>query len=120
MVPLLSRSVRKFRGGRGSEGVKNGTGYFYVDCRSEALVGTALSDPYLKHACYRRFHAANSPVIHHVDANTMPKLSEVGDELIKLYQWLNDRGDIKTASRPIPIMDRLNHLIIEMGGHGQH
>jgi hypothetical protein len=34
MVPLLSRSVRKFRGGRGSEGVKNGTGYFYVDCRS--------------------------------------------------------------------------------------
>jgi len=33
---------------------------------------------------------------------------------------LNDRGDIKTAARPIPIMDRLNHLIIEMGGHGQH
>ena len=44
MLPLLSRSVRKFRGGRGSEGVKNGKGYFYVDCRSEALVGIALSD----------------------------------------------------------------------------
>ena len=78
---------------RQSLGVKKGTGYFYVDCRSEGLVGTALSDPYLEHACYRRFHAANFPVIHYIDANTMQKLSDVGDGLIKLCQLLNDRGD---------------------------
>jgi hypothetical protein len=37
----------------------------------------------------------------------MQKLSDVGDELIKLCQWLKDRGDIETASRLIVIMDQL-------------
>jgi len=40
------------------------------------------------------FTWANFPVIHYIDANTMQKLSDVGDELIKLCQWLNDRDDI--------------------------
>jgi hypothetical protein len=41
-------------------------------------------------------------------------LSRIHDELMQLCRWLNERRDIATASRPIPITDELTQLVVEL------
>jgi hypothetical protein len=38
-----------------------------------------------------------------------------GDELLNLCKWLNEKRDMETSSRLIPLVDDLTHILIEAG-----
>ena len=50
-----------------------------------------------------------------MDDDTYQRLSRLDEQLIQLCHWLNEKHDIATASRLIPIMDDLTHLVAELG-----
>jgi hypothetical protein len=47
-----------------------------------------------------------------VDDDTLKQLLRINDELIQLCKWLNERRDMATSSRLIPLVDDLTHILI--------
>ena len=42
------------------------------------------------------------------------RLSRIDDELMRLCRWLNEKRDIETASRLLPITNELTLLVAEL------
>jgi hypothetical protein len=43
------------------------------------------------------------------------RLLRINDELLQLCKWLNEKRDMETSSRLIPVVDDLTHILIEAG-----
>ena len=50
-----------------------------------------------------------------IDDNTLKQLLRINDELMQLCKWLNEKRDVETSSRLIPLVDDLTHILIEAG-----
>ena len=50
-----------------------------------------------------------------IDDDTLKQLLRINDELLDLCNWLNEKRDMETSSRLIPVVDDLAHLLIEAG-----
>jgi hypothetical protein len=50
-----------------------------------------------------------------IDDYTLKQLLRIDDELLPLCKWLNEKRDIATSSRLIPLVDDLTHILIEAG-----
>jgi hypothetical protein len=50
-----------------------------------------------------------------IDDDTLKQLLRINDELIQLCKWLNEKRDMATSSRLIPLVDDLTHILIEAG-----
>jgi hypothetical protein len=50
-----------------------------------------------------------------IDDNTLKQLLRIDDELMQLCKWLNEKRDMGTSSRLIPLVDDLTHILIEAG-----
>ncbi len=48
-----------------------------------------------------------------MDSATLEQLLRIVDELMKLCAWLNERGDLETASRLIPVVDELTRVLLK-------
>jgi hypothetical protein len=55
-----------------------------------------------------------------IDDDTLKQLLRINDELIQLCKFLNERRDMGTASRLIPLVDELTHVLIEAGKNKLH
>jgi hypothetical protein len=49
-----------------------------------------------------------------IDDDTLKQLLRINDELMQLCKWLNEKRDMETSSRLIPLVD-LTHILIEAG-----
>jgi hypothetical protein len=57
----------------------------------------------------------------HEDRRRYPKqLLRINDELLQLCKWLNEKRDMETSSRLIPLVDELTHILIEAGKNKLH
>jgi hypothetical protein len=50
-----------------------------------------------------------------IDEDTLKQLLRINDELLRLCKWLNEKRDMETSSRLIPLVDDLTHILIEAG-----
>jgi hypothetical protein len=50
-----------------------------------------------------------------IDDDTVKQLLRINDELMQLCTVLNERCDMATSSRLIPLVDDLTHILIEAG-----
>jgi hypothetical protein len=50
-----------------------------------------------------------------IDDDTLKQLLRINDELVQLCKWLNEKRDMATSSRLIPLVDDLTHILIEAG-----
>jgi hypothetical protein len=50
-----------------------------------------------------------------IDDDTLKQLLRINDELLQLCKWLNEKRDMETSSRLIPLVDDLTHVLIEAG-----
>jgi hypothetical protein len=50
-----------------------------------------------------------------IDDDTLKQLLRINDELLQLCKWLNEKHDMETSSRFIPLVDDLTHILIEAG-----
>src|SRR5262249_48441173 len=50
-----------------------------------------------------------------IDDDTLKRLLRINDELLQLCKWLNEKRDMETSSRLIPLVDQLTHILIEAG-----
>src|SRR2546427_3843861 len=50
-----------------------------------------------------------------IDDDTLKQLLRINDELFKLGKWLNEKRDMETSSRLIPLVDELTHILAEAG-----
>jgi hypothetical protein len=50
-----------------------------------------------------------------IDDDTLKQLLRINDELFQLCKWLNEKRDMATSSRLIPLVDDLTHILIEAG-----
>jgi hypothetical protein len=50
-----------------------------------------------------------------IDDDTLKELLRINDELMQLCKWLNEKRDMATSSRLIPLVDDLTHILIEAG-----
>jgi hypothetical protein len=50
-----------------------------------------------------------------IDDDTLKQLLRINDELMQLCKWLNEKPDMETSSRLIPLVDDLTHMLIEAG-----
>jgi hypothetical protein len=48
-----------------------------------------------------------------IDDDTLKQLLQVNDELLQLCKFLNEKRDMATSSRLIPLLDDLTHIQIE-------
>jgi hypothetical protein len=48
-----------------------------------------------------------------IDDDTLKKLLRIDDELMQLCKWRNEKRDMETSSRLIPLVDDLTHILIE-------
>jgi len=55
-----------------------------------------------------------------IDDDTLKQLLRIDDELMQLCKWLNEKRDIQTSSRLIPLVDDLTHIPIEAGKNKLH
>ena len=55
-----------------------------------------------------------------IDDNTFKQLLRINDELMQLCKWLNEKRDMETSSRLIPLVDDLIHILIEAGKNKLH
>jgi hypothetical protein len=44
-----------------------------------------------------------------IDDDTNKQLLRINDDLLQLCKWLNERRDLETSSRLIPLVDDLTH-----------
>jgi hypothetical protein len=50
-----------------------------------------------------------------IDDDTLKQLLWLNDELLQPCKWLNQKRDMETSSRLIPLVDDLTHILIEAG-----
>ena len=50
-----------------------------------------------------------------IDDDSLKQLLRINDELLQLCKWLNEKRDMETSSRSIPLMDDLTHTLLEAG-----
>ena len=50
-----------------------------------------------------------------IEDDTLKQLLRINDKLFRLCKLLNDKRDIETSSRLIPLVDDLTHILIEAG-----
>jgi hypothetical protein len=50
-----------------------------------------------------------------IDDDTPKQLLRINDELMQLCKFLNEKRDMETSSRLIPLVDDLTHILIEAG-----
>jgi hypothetical protein len=50
-----------------------------------------------------------------IDDDILKQLLRIDDELMQLCKWLNERRDVATSSRLIPLVDDLTHILLEAG-----
>jgi hypothetical protein len=50
-----------------------------------------------------------------IDNDTLNQLLRGNDALVQLWKWLNEKRDMETSSRLIPVVDDLTHLLLEAG-----
>jgi hypothetical protein len=50
-----------------------------------------------------------------IDDETLKQLLRINDELFQLCKVLNEKRDMETSSRLIPLVDDLTHILIEAG-----
>jgi hypothetical protein len=50
-----------------------------------------------------------------IDDDTLKQLLRINDELLQLCKFLNEKRDMATSCRPIPLVDDLTHILIEAG-----
>ena len=55
-----------------------------------------------------------------IDDDTLKQLLQINDELFQVYKWLNERRDLETSSRLIPLVDDLTHIVLEAGKNKLH
>jgi hypothetical protein len=55
-----------------------------------------------------------------IDDDTLKKLLRINDELMQLCKFLNEKRDMETSSRLIPLVDDLTHIPIEAGKNKLH
>lgn len=55
-----------------------------------------------------------------IDDNTLKQLARINDELMQLCKFLNEKRDMATSSRLIPLVDDLTHILIEAGKNKLH
>jgi len=55
-----------------------------------------------------------------IDDDILKQLLRISDELLQLRKWLNEKRDLETSSRLIPLVDALTHFLIEAGGEKLH
>jgi hypothetical protein len=53
-----------------------------------------------------------------IDDDTLKQLLRINDELMQLCKFLNEKSDMATSSRLIPLVDDLTHILIEAGKNG--
>jgi hypothetical protein len=46
-----------------------------------------------------------------IDDDTLKQLLRINDELLQLCKWLNEKRDMETSSRLIPLVDDLTHML---------
>jgi hypothetical protein len=54
-----------------------------------------------------------------IDDDTLKQLLRINDELMQLCNFLNEKRDMETSSRLIPLVDDLTHILIE-AVHREH
>jgi hypothetical protein len=55
-----------------------------------------------------------------IDDDTLRQLLRINDELLQLCKFLNEKRDMDTSSRLIPLVDELTHILIEAGKNKLH
>ena len=55
-----------------------------------------------------------------IDDDTLKQLLPINDALFQLCKSLNEKRDIETSSRLIPLVDDLTHILIEAGKNKLH
>ena len=50
-----------------------------------------------------------------INDETLKQLLRINDELLQLCKWLNERPNMETSSRLIPLVDDLTHILIKAG-----
>jgi hypothetical protein len=55
-----------------------------------------------------------------IDAATLKQLLRINDELMQLCKFLNEKRDMESSSRLIPLVDDLTHILIEAGKNKLH
>ena len=50
-----------------------------------------------------------------IDDDTLKQLLRINDELMQLCKRLNEKRDIETSSRLIPLVDEPTHILLEAG-----
>ena len=48
-----------------------------------------------------------------IDDVTLKQLLRINDKLLQLCKFLNEKRDMETSSRLIPVMNDLTHILIE-------
>jgi hypothetical protein len=55
-----------------------------------------------------------------IDDDTLKQLLQINDELFQVCKWLNERRDLETSSRLIPLVDDVTHIVLEAGKNKLH
>ena len=55
-----------------------------------------------------------------IDDSTLKQLLRIDDELMQLWKWLNEKRDMETSSRLIPLVDDLTHILTQAGRNKLH
>ena len=55
-----------------------------------------------------------------IDDDTIKQLLRIDDELMQPCKFLNEKRDMETSSRLIPVVDDLTHILIEAGKNKLH
>jgi hypothetical protein len=55
-----------------------------------------------------------------IDDDSLKQLLRINDDLLTLCKWLNERRDMETSSRLIPLVDELTHILLEAGKNKLH
>ncbi len=55
-----------------------------------------------------------------IDDDTLKQLLRINAELFRLCKWLNEKRDMETSSRLIPLVDDLTHILVEAGKNKLH
>ena len=50
-----------------------------------------------------------------IDDDTLKQLLRINDELLQLCKWLNEKRDMETSSRLIPVVDDLARFYQKVG-----
>jgi hypothetical protein len=67
-----------------------------------------------------RLFPMSGDIIMMIDDDTLKQLLRINDELMQLCKWLNEKRDMETSSRLIPLVDDLTHILVEAGKNKLH